>query len=184
VEVFAKAPGQRTIIAHTPNGDEITTCDGRDGWIALPDNVVPLVRLTGGDLDGAKVDAMLSFPARIKQSRSQWRVGTATIDDHDVEVVEGTGAGLAPVKFYFDKSSGLLVRMVRFTNTIVGQVTTQVDYSNYRAVSGVKMPFKWITTRVDGQSTIELSDLQPNASIDPAKFGKPAAAPLPKPAAK
>ena len=37
-------------------------------------------------------------------------------------------------------------RLLRFTDTPVGRVLTQIDYSNYREVSGVKMPFRWITT--------------------------------------
>src|SRR6185436_5743025 len=34
IEMFAKAPGQRTIIVHTPSGDSTTTFDGSGGWIA------------------------------------------------------------------------------------------------------------------------------------------------------
>jgi outer membrane lipoprotein-sorting protein len=171
VEVFAKAPNQRTVVVHTPRGDAITSYDGRAGWIALPDNLVPLMALSGGNLDSARIEAMLSFPAEIKQGRSQWLVGKTRIDDRSVEVVEGTDGA---VKFYFDRESGLLVRLVRYTNTMVGPVPAQVDYSDYREVSGVKMPFKWINTWVDGQTTIELSEVQPNASIDAAKFAKPA----------
>jgi outer membrane lipoprotein-sorting protein len=35
------------------------------------------------------------------------------------------------------------------------------------------MRFRWPVTWLDGRSTIELSDVQPNAAIDPAKFGPP-----------
>src|SRR5439155_11184463 len=94
-------------------------------------------------------------------------------DDDDVLVVEGTSTGQAQVKLYFNKESGLLMRMVRYTNTLVGTIVTQVDYSDYRTVSGVKMPFKWITTWVDGQSTTQLSDVQANAPIDAVRFAKP-----------
>jgi len=175
VEIFAKAPDQRAMIVHITGGDKIATYDGRAGWVAEPATPAPLMELTGGDLDGAKMDAMLFFPAQVKQSRNQWRAGATTIDDADVEVLEGTSAGQTPVKLYFDKDSGLLVRVVRFSSTLVGQVTTQVDYSDYRAVNGIKMPFKWTTTWVDGQSTTELSEVQPNVPIDPARFAKPAA---------
>ena len=75
---------------------------------------------------------------------------------------------------FFDQESGLLVRQVRFTSTMVGIVPTQVDYSDYREVAGVKMPFKWTVTWTDGQSMIELNEVQPNVAIDAAKFGKPA----------
>jgi len=80
---------------------------------------------------------------------------------------------------YFDRLTGLLVRQARFTDTKVGQVTTHVIYSDYRLVpgAGVKVPFKWQVTWVDGQSTIQLTSFQPNAKIDSARFAKPAAPP-------
>ena len=183
VEVFAKAPDQRAMIIHVPSGDKITTYDGREGWIAEPDTPAPLMALTGDSLDGARVDAILMLPVQIKRSRSQWRAGTTDIDDRAVEVVEGFGTGQSPLKLYFDRSSGLLVRMVRYANTLVGQVPTQVDYSDYRAIAGVMLPFKWTVTWVDGQSTTQLSEVQPNAPIDAAKFARPSApAAGPKPA--
>jgi hypothetical protein len=76
------------------------------------------------------------------------------------------------------------VRQTRFINTAVGLIPLHVDYSDYRAVAGVKMPFKWTTTWVDGQSTTELTDVQPNAAVPAAKFMKPAAAMSQGPASK
>jgi len=171
VEVFAKAPGQRTIIVHAPGGESTATYDGRAGWIASQLQLYTLpIALTGGELAGAKLDAELSFPARIN-----WRADfpTATIDDHAVQVIQGPGTGPYPIKLYFDKQSGLLVRVVRSTETMVGPNPTEIDYADYREVSGVKMPFRWIVTWADGRSTIQLSRVQANAPIDAAKFAKP-----------
>ena len=81
------------------------------------------------------------------------------------------------MKLYFDKKSGLLVRSVRYANTPIGLNPTRVDYSDYRAVAGVKMPFHWTVTWTDGRSTIQLNEVQPNAQIDASKFAKPAPAP-------
>jgi len=184
VDVFAKAPGQRTTIVHTLLGDSTRTFDGRAGWIAAADKPVPLLTLTGKDLDGLKLDADLSFPTGIKQALGRWRTGFAktAIGGRDVQIIQGTGAGGSRVKLFFDKESGLLVRVVRYTETAVGVVPTQTDYSDYREVAGVKMPFRWTVTWTDGQSTTELSAVQPNVRIDAAKFAKPASA-APKPAA-
>jgi len=185
VEVVAKAPGQRTTIVHTLRGDSTRTFDGRAGWIVAPDKPVPLLTLTGKDLDGLKLDAELSFPAGIRQALGQWRTGfpKAAIGGHEVQIIQGAGAGGSRVKLFFDKESGLLVRVVRYTETAVGVVPTQTDYSDYREVAGVKMPFHWTVTWTDGQATTELSAVQPNVQIDPAKFAKPAAA-APKPATR
>jgi photosynthetic reaction center cytochrome c subunit len=177
VEIFAKAPGQRAVIVHSLGGDSTTTYDGRFGWAAAPetDTPVPVLDLTAGDLDGAKVDAELSFPGRIKQILSKWRVGfPATIDDRDVQVVQGSTAGGFTVKLYFDPKTNLLVRQVRYNNSPVGLIPTQVDYSDYREVAGVKMPFHVNVEWLDGRSTTELASVQPNVPVDAAKFAKPA----------
>ena len=178
-EIFAKAPNQRAMIVHLSVGDSIRSYDGRNGWsnsagTLLP---VPLLELTGGNLEGAKLDAQLSFPSQIKKVLTGWRVGSTDIGDKSVAVVEGTTTARSPVKLYFDQKSGLLVRSVRYTNTPIGLNPTRIDYSDYRAVGGVKMPFHFVVTWTDGRSTIQLNELQPNAPIDPAKFAKPAPAP-------
>ena len=66
--------------------------------------------------------------------------------------------------------------MVRYSNTVVGIVPTQIDYSDYREVAGIKMPFHWTVTWTDGKSTIELSDVQPDVRIDASKFTQPVVA--------
>jgi outer membrane lipoprotein-sorting protein len=75
---------------------------------------------------------------------------------------------------YFDKKTGLLLRQVRYTDTALGLNPTQVDYNDYREVSGVKMPFKIETTWTDGRSTIVFTDLRANVAVDASKFAKPA----------
>jgi photosynthetic reaction center cytochrome c subunit len=179
LEMYAKAPGQRTILVHGSTGDLTTTYDGRIGWSAAPavSTPVPVFSLSGGDLDGAKIDAALSFPARIKELLSEWRVGNpANVDGRDLQVVQGKlRPGGPPVKLYFDMKSGLLVRLLRYSDTVIGRVPTQVDYEDYREVGGIKIPFKWTTTWTDGRSVSELASVQLNVPVDNAKFTKPAA---------
>ena len=176
VELFAKAPNQRSLVVHTNEGLSTTTFDGSAGWIAAPatDRPVTLTALAAGDLDGARLDAVLSFPGQIKQALRQWRAGNpATIDDRDVQVVQGTSDGRYPVNLYFDPESGLLLRSVRYADSPVGLSPTQVDYADYREVAGVKIPFRWTVTWLDGRSTITLSEVQANAAVDAAKFRQP-----------
>ena len=109
---------------------------------------LPVLELTGGELDGARLDAVLSFPAQIKQAFPDWRTGFpyTDIDDNAVDIVRGTGAQNIPVKLYFDRKSGLLVRLVRYSETPIGVNPRQIDYADYRDVAGVKLPFRWTVT--------------------------------------
>jgi len=178
VDIYVKAPNQRTMIVHTDGGDRTTTFDGSNGWMAAPpaDKPFPVIRYTNGDLDAVRLDAVLSFPAGIKQAITKPLVGSSSIDDKDVVVVQGTAnGGRSSVKLYFDKQSGLLVRQVSYADTIIGRVPIQVDYSDYRDVAGagVKLPFHVITTWTDGRSDVLLTSAETNVAIDAAKFNQP-----------
>ena len=175
VEIYAKAPAQRTTIIHAAFADRVTAYDGRAGWVAAVEKPLPLLQLTGGNLEGVRIEAMVAFPAQLKQAFNQMRVGSTTIDDREVQIVQGTNPGQSPVNLYFD-DAGLLVRLVRWVDTPIGRVPTQIDYEDYRELSGVKIPFRLISTWTDGQTTIEFTDVQVNTPIDASKFARPAAA--------
>lgn len=178
VDLYARAPNQRATIMHSPRGDRAMVYDGRAGWDAVPNTDRPfdlVLALEGDDLYAARLDAEISFPGRIKQALTGWRVGPViAIDDRDVQVVQGTSAGGAPVKLYFDEESGLLVRVLRYTTLPLGRIPTQIDYADYREVSGVKFPFHWRIRWTDGELTFDLSDVRPNVPVDTARFARPA----------
>jgi photosynthetic reaction center cytochrome c subunit len=186
LEMYAKSTGERTVIAHTNTGDSVVTYDGKNAWIAEFDKPVAVLQLPpGGDLDGVLLDSIIAFPARLRQALTAWRAGfpTTLVDNRPVDVLQAM-AGDSRVKFFFDKQTGLLTRLVRFSKTIVGPVPTEIDFSDYREVAGVKIPFAWQLTWTGGQSTYKLDSVQPNVAIDPAKFAKPVptAAPVVPPA--
>jgi outer membrane lipoprotein-sorting protein len=177
VDVFAKAPNQISTVIHTAAGDSTTTYDGRAGWIAGPatERPVALIELTGGDLAGARLDAAQWFPAQIRQALTQWRAASsAIVDGREVQMIQGSGDGRYPVNLYFDSKSGLLARMVRYAESPMGLNPTQIDYADYREVAGVRLPYRVTVTWLDGRSTTEFSEIQPDVAIEAARFAKPA----------
>jgi len=184
LDLYAKAPDQRTTIQHSPYGDMTITFDGRNAWMAAPKDIrpFPVVQYSGGNLDGARIDAILEFPGRLKQALTNWRVGPeSSVDDQDVQIVQATTPGGFLVKLYFDLKTGLLLRSVRYSDSAVGRVPVRVDYSDYRVVSGVKVPFKRVATWTDGRTVFQLDSVQVNTAVDASKFAKPAPPGPPKP---
>jgi photosynthetic reaction center cytochrome c subunit len=197
VQIFAKSPDKRTtwieFKAATGRGDSIRSYNGSAGWIKTPLAVLTEYELTGTELDGARVDALLSFPGQIKQALTNLRVSSpATISDlpgpsaqtsgdpnkgigqdRVVNVVQGTGPNGLLTTLYFDKASGLLLRMVRYGRTPIGRVPTQIDFADYRDVGGIKFPFHLILAWLDGRDAIQLTQIQTNVPIDDKKFGDP-----------
>ena len=173
VEVYSKAPAQLSMTVHMDIGDSIRTFDGRTGWMAGPDTPMPLLALSGGNLDRARLEAMLWHPSAIRQSFPEWRAGLAMLDDTDVHVAQGLSNGEPQANFYFDQN-GLLTRLVTWTRTPVGIVPTQIDYSDYRDVAGVKIPFARKVSQTYMQMTVKLTNVQANAQIDASRFAQPA----------
>ena len=180
VDIFAKAPNQYSTVVHMSNGNSVRTFSGGSGWMAGPDTPIPLVTLTSGNLDRARLEALVAFPTGIKQAYPHWRVGRAVLNDQEVMVVQGIDDDRQPIANLYFAESGLLVRLVRWTLTPVGFVPTQIDYSDFRDVAGVKVPFHRTVSQTYMQMNVELTDVQPNVSLDAARFARPA--PVPRPA--
>ena len=179
VDIYAKAPDMRATVIHMRAGDSSTTYDGREAWAAGPQDLTPvtLISLVGDSLAGARLDARLAFSGRIKQILTDWRTGfpQLRIDDRPVDVIEGRTPDGSGVKLYFDRETGFLVRSVRYSRTAVGTVPVNVIYSNYGDVAGlgVKIPYTWQVTWTNGRGTYNVTSLQPNVTIDAARFGRP-----------
>lgn len=198
VELVAQAPDRRATIIifkeETGRGDQIRTYDGRAGWLRTPLNVLGEFQLTGTDLDGARVDAQLSFPGQIKQILTNLRTGPPTTiadlpaptsqsvlqqglpaeQSHVVDVIQGTGPRGLLVTLYFDRQSGLLLRELRYGSSPIGRIPTQIDFADYRDVNGVKLPFRITFAWLDGRDSIVLNSIATNVPIDATKFGRPA----------
>jgi hypothetical protein len=176
-QIFAKAPDMRTTSItfkdHPERGDSTRTYNGKTGWVKQPRAAVAEYEYTGSELDGVRMDALLLFPGNLKTDLKGLRTNTADLGDKDAELVQGSGPGGTLVTLYFDKKTNLLVRYVRFTKTPAGRAPVQIDYDDYRDVNGVKFPFKYTFSWLDGKDTFEIKDVKTNVTIDPAIFGKP-----------
>ena len=177
IEIFSKTPDKRVSFTHTPDGDSVTGFDGHEGWLGFPGR--PAREMHGPDIDAAAMDADLHFAAHLKGMFSEARLrGTEKIGDHEVYLVVGQREGKTPLRLYFDEQSGLLIRLVRFGETPLGRLPTQIDYADYREAGGVKIPFRWTLARPGGRFTIQISDVKLNVPVDDAKFAKPPAPPV------
>jgi photosynthetic reaction center cytochrome c subunit len=176
IDLYSKDPEMRASFVHMPDGDNITTFNGQEGWLGAPHR--PTRDMHGSDIDGASMDADLHFATHLKGMFSQVETeGTEKVGDHDAYLVVGKRDGKPPLRLYFDEQSGLLLRLVRYGETPLGLLPTQIDYADYRDLNGVKTPFRWTLARPSGQFTIQAKDMKQNVPVDDVKFAKPAGAP-------
>ena len=174
VEIYAKAPDMRASVIKTPRGEGKTIYNGHEGWAAMMPR--PPHPLEGSELDQASLDADFYFPLDIQKTFPSLRERPPQkVGDQDAYVVLGFRPGMPPVQFFFSKQSGLLLRMVYFTQTALGRLPQQTDYSDYREEDGVKIPFQWTVSEPEGQSTVQVAKVEQNVPISDSEFAIPKA---------
>lgn len=176
--IYAQAPDRRTTQIqfkdHPERGDSTRAYNGTQGWIKSPRGLVPEYEFTGSELEGMRTDALISFPGQIKTAFRNWTVGqNDVIGDKEVFVVQGRNPSGSMATFYFDTKTNLLARVVRYSASPIGRIPTQMDYSDYRDVGGIKFPYKYQFSWLDGRDQFQIADVKTNVPIDAAKFGKP-----------
>ena len=172
IEIYSEAPEKRLSISHPPFGESITAFNGQAGWLTTPRGVHPM---SASEQQSARIDAQIYFPARLRDLYQEFKVLSGeTIDGHATFLVTAKGVSLPPLRLLFDQQTGLLLRLIRYTETPLGRNPAQVDYADYRDAGGVKIPYQWTLTRTSGSFTIRINSVQQNASIDEKLFVMPA----------
>jgi len=92
----------------------------------------------------------------------------------DAIVLVLTPATGSPVRVFFDPETYLALRTVTTVNAaqLGGDVEQTTDLSDYRAVDGVKLPFRVVTINPAQTVTIALTKIEHNAPVDDALFVK------------
>jgi photosynthetic reaction center cytochrome c subunit len=172
IDIFAKAPDKRMSIMHLPGGESTTAFDGTAGWMSVPGR--PTHMMNAAENAGAGIDADFYLPVNVKSLRANWKPAPGeTIDGHPTNVLIGQTDGQTPLRLYFDAQSGLLVRLIRYTETPLGRLPTQVDYADYRDADGAKIPYQWSISRPGNRFTIQVESVQQNVPVDDSKFAAP-----------
>lgn len=175
VEILASTGGKQLTLIHLPNGDSVTAYDGTSGWTSAPNHSVRPI--PAGEVMSARTETDLQLPLRINQTFDELKtLRPENIGDRETYTLAGINSGEIAAKFYFDKNSGYLLRILRYTKTPLGQNPTQIDYEDYREQAGVKVPFRFTNSRPNSRLAAQIEEVQLNVPIDDAKFARPAAA--------
>ena len=171
-EVFRKAPNKAVSILHAPPGDIADGFNGTMGWHQRPGHVAE--DLEGDELVRARQWAAFIPGLNMKQDFARVQVaGVDKIGDRDAYRVIAFRAGGGQVRYYFDKESGLLIRVSERIESFLGALPQETNYSDYRDVDGVKMPFSVIVAHGDEPTIYKWEHIQANVPIEDARFEKP-----------
>src|SRR6185295_10591174 len=184
-ELYQTAPDKVYVVLNTPKQGVIER--GFDGQVGWEKSQRGLRDLLGRELAQLKRNTELFRDIKLQGQFTRISFSRKDkIDGKDVYLLSGIGVDGKGERLYFDALTGLLVRRVTSTPTMVGLIPEEVDYEDYRDVDGMKVPFTIRLYSVDSffSSTRKLTEIKLNVPVDETKFKKPpapAASPTPSP---
>lgn len=173
LQIYQKAPNKMLVVITAPDGK--VTYQGYNGTAGWVKTGTEQREMSAAELAQLKLPADLYKEVTLKDQYSNLRVGNKQkVNDRDVYLVVGTNTATNKrERLFFDAETGLLLRRVVFTQTLLGQDPVQTDYSDYRDVDGVKLPFTIQISALDSNQTRVFSDIKQNVAVDDAKFEPP-----------
>jgi len=130
--------------------------------------------MQGFQAQQARRRADLGAPLNMMQRYPNLTVNRyGTVEGRNTIVLVGRPTEDTTEQLHFDRETGLLLRRSISTRTTFSPLAEQIDYSDYRDVSGVKMPFTvrfatWNEVQVE-----KFTDIKVNVPIDDARFAMP-----------
>ncbi len=182
-EIYQSAPDRFFSILNTPKqGVFERGFDGQTAWEKSDRGI--------RDLEGNQISYLKRYSNLFRDIKLQGQFtrlsygGKEKIDGRDVYVLRGLGVDGKGERLYFDAQTGLLVRRLTSTPTMVGLIPEQVDYEDYRDVDGNKMPFTIRISSTDPSfsTTRKFTEIKLNVPVDETRFKKPPS-PAPSPQA-
>jgi photosynthetic reaction center cytochrome c subunit len=168
------APGKAYDTVTTQRGTRVRVVNEPKGW---EKNAYGVNELSGQQLEDLKMSLALFGNLKLKDHFSKFEVAAKEkINNRDVYVLNATRADQKREHLYFDSESGLLIRRVADTSTMIGVIPEQIDFEDYRAVDDVKLPGTVRFATVDTQnpmSTRKIDKVEFNVPVDDSLFTKP-----------
>ena len=93
-----------------------------------------------------------------------------------VSLIQGDLSPIVQERLFVETATGLLLRRQVITRAALnGTLIETIDYSDYKDVAGVQVPFTIKHTNWNTEDTYTIVDIKPGASVPDANFAKPSA---------
>ncbi|MCY7374700.1 MAG: c-type cytochrome [Pyrinomonadaceae bacterium] len=166
-EVWQKS---NKILIATKYGDYLVT-EAFDGTTAWKRGNADEIKLKPDEEEQIRREAGLFASANLTAIYPKMEFGIVDkIDGREVYQIRATTAGNLRERLYFDVNSGLLVRRIASTPTILGNFPYQVDYHDYKNFGGVKLPTTVRFALPNIVWTRKILEVKINTLVDDAKF--------------
>ncbi|MDX1931683.1 MAG: hypothetical protein SFU56_03680 [Capsulimonadales bacterium] len=173
VDVRAKAPNKFYTVQEIKDVTKTTMAfDGKRGW--SKNNLQGLRDITGSELQQLKDQALFNSSVRWRELYPKVEmIGIRKVDGKDTYAIRLTPKVGKPTVQYHDTKTFLIVRTDSVQESPQGTLPVESYLSDYRAVDGVKTPFR-VRSRVAAAEIItEITEVRNNVPVPDSLFVKP-----------
>lgn len=148
---------------------------GYDGNTAWEMSALQGPRILEGDEKGSmKRASTLALVNSWREEYKSWRtLGAEDVNGKPAWKIEMTPKEGKPEFFYFDKDSGLLVRMATVVSSPMGEIPAEVTISGYRPVDGIQTPFTMTQKALEQTLVIQFETVTYNKPLPKDRFVLP-----------
>jgi outer membrane lipoprotein-sorting protein len=180
VEIYAQAPNKsRTLVKldlSSFGAGQMTVdqrFDGTAGYVI--DTLQGNRDITGGQLENMRNAVFPSPLLNYKERGATLELtGKEKVGDRDAYVLILKPKAGPAARTFIDAESYLPLRVVtKLDVPQFGEVEQTAEFSDYRAVDGVKVPFAVRATSAVQNSTVAISKVEHNTKLDETMFSKP-----------
>lgn len=177
LETYQAAPNKLVTILTTPRQGLVMT--GYNGTMGWSKNTRGQREMNGAQLALMKRAADFYGDIKPKEVFPNLTVtGREKINDREAIVLTSKVSDTRTEKLYFDTQTGLLLRIIGITQTLLAPIPDQTDFEDYREVDGIRLPFIIRQSFVDPWIgwTRKYTEIKHNVAVDDTKFNMPPAA--------
>lgn len=151
--------------------------EGFDGETAWENSALQGPRILEGDekISAKRAATLSSITSWRNVYKDAHTAGSEDIDGKPAWKVEMTPKEGRPETFYFDRDSGLLVRISAVFSTPLGDISTESTMSDFRSVDGILTPFAMAEKAMSQNIVMKFGKIAYNVPIPENQFALPVA---------
>lgn len=151
--------------------------EGFDGEVAWEANILQGPRIKDGEeLEAAKRASRMS----VLGAWQEYYKTAVTVSAEDVDGKPAWKVNMTPKhgsveQFFFDKETGLLVKIMQTLATALGEIPVEMTIGDYRGVDGIQTPFLMTQSAMGQNMRMHIDQVSYNVKIPASRFELPAA---------
>ncbi len=173
-EITMAIPDKFLIVATTPQGTVRQIVNGDKGSVMNGANVRAMAPAEASEAKRSW-DELFNV-IKVKMSPGMRSGGVGKVGERDANIVERV-TDTRTERYYFDAQTGLILRKITISQTVLMPFPEQIDFEDYRDVDGVKVPFIIRYSAIDtfNSWTRTFTEIKRNAIVNDTLFVIPVA---------